>query len=166
MGTRRSWVKGPWPRKLALAARPRGGDWLEDEVVDWRRSGVDAILSLLTPGEERDFGLEQEGPQAKAQATEFTSFPIADRQVPVWRRERPNCWTGSTRSSRRGRTVIHCRQGVGRSGLVAACLPVARRLDSQTVVETVTKARGVTDPETEEQRRWIDRYAATLTSSK
>ena len=82
MGTRLYWVKGPWPRKLALAARPRGGDWLEDEVVDWRRSGVDAILSLLTPGEERDFGLEQEGPQAKAQATEFTSFPIADRQVP------------------------------------------------------------------------------------
>ena len=113
MGTRRSWVKGPWPRKLALAARPRGGDWLEDEVVDWRRSGVDAILSLLTPGEERDFGLEQEGPQAKAQATEFTSFPIADRQVPVWRRERPNCWTGSLDARRKSAWVACIEQRSG-----------------------------------------------------
>jgi hypothetical protein len=45
------WVDGPWPGKLALAARPRGGDWLGDEVVSWKRNGVDAVLSLLTPEE-------------------------------------------------------------------------------------------------------------------
>jgi hypothetical protein len=40
------WVDGPWTGKLALAARPRGGDWLEDEIANWEREEVDAVLSL------------------------------------------------------------------------------------------------------------------------
>lgn len=42
------WVNGPWLGKLAIGPRPRGGDWLEDEVSAWRLAGIDAVLSLLT----------------------------------------------------------------------------------------------------------------------
>ena len=46
-GTELHWVNGPWPGKLALSARPRDGGWLEDEIANWRRSGIDTVLSLL-----------------------------------------------------------------------------------------------------------------------
>src|SRR5436309_9794359 len=36
------WINDPWPGKLALAARPRGGDWLPDEVADWKRAGSES----------------------------------------------------------------------------------------------------------------------------
>jgi protein-tyrosine phosphatase len=61
--------------------------------------------------------------------------------------------------------VIHCRQGVGRTGLVAACLLVARGESPETAVEKLSAARGVSTPETAEQRRWIDHYAAISASA-
>lgn len=57
MSTEPRWVEGPWNGTFAIAARPRGGDWLEDEMKAWRRLGVTTIVSLLTPEEERELGL-------------------------------------------------------------------------------------------------------------
>ena len=54
------WVDGPWSGKLALAARPRGGEWLHDELESWRRAGVHTVFSRLTPEEERDLDLLDE----------------------------------------------------------------------------------------------------------
>ena len=62
--------------------------------------------------------------------------------------------------------VIHCRQGVGRSGLVGACLLVTTGLESQIAIERISDARGVQVPETAEQRRWIEYYATTFANLK
>jgi len=64
--TKLYWIKGPWPGKLALAARPRGGDWLEDEIAAWRDAGINAIVSLLTAEEEQELDLGR-----KAQVSRF-----------------------------------------------------------------------------------------------
>jgi protein-tyrosine phosphatase len=58
--------------------------------------------------------------------------------------------------------TVHCRQVIGRSGLIAASLLVARGTSPAVAVEQVEKARHVTVPETPEQRAWIDTFAATL----
>jgi len=42
------WIDGTWPGRLAIMPRPRGGDWLEDELRDCRRQGVVTLVSLLT----------------------------------------------------------------------------------------------------------------------
>lgn len=76
MGTEFHWITGPWPGKLALAARPRGGDWLKDEIADWHHSGVDTVLSLLSPDEEQTLELEDEGDTVSAQDMDFISLPI------------------------------------------------------------------------------------------
>ena len=52
--------------------------------------------------------------------------------------------------------VVHCRQGIGRSGLVAACLLVRKGISPGAAVEMVSAARGVSVPETTEQTR-LDR---------
>src|SRR5947209_9015251 len=70
------WVNGPWNGKLALAARPRGGDWLEDDVAEWKRAGIGTVLSLLAAEEEKEFDLQREGEQTRKASLEFLSLPI------------------------------------------------------------------------------------------
>jgi hypothetical protein len=55
--------------------------------------------------------------------------------------------------------------GVGCTGLVAACLLISKGAP-ETAVERLSAARGVTVPETAEQRDWIDRYAAIAAGAR
>jgi protein-tyrosine phosphatase len=163
MWTKLYWVEGPWSGKLALAARPRGGDWLEDEIEGWRNAGIDTVLSLLTPEEERDLELKDEAREVKKRGMRFVSFPIQDRKVPVSQPGLVAAMENLDVDLSAGKNlVIHCRQGIGRTGLVAACLLVMKGLSSGAAIGALSAARGNPVPETEEQRRWIDDYAATL----
>lgn len=167
MSTQLYWVDGPWFGKLALGARPRGGDWLEDEMVAWRRAGIDTVLSLLTPEEEQELDLKREAHEAKARGMKFASLPISDRQVPNSESEVSAALDRVDADLAAGKNVVvHCRQGIGRTGLVAACLLVAKGLTPEAAVRTLIAARGVPVPETVEQRDWIDHYAAVLASTK
>ncbi|MGA9863256.1 MAG: dual specificity protein phosphatase family protein [Terriglobales bacterium] len=167
MRTEFYWVDGPWPGKLALAARPRGGDWLEDEIAGWRRAGIDTVLSLLTPEEEQELDLKREEHEATARGMNFASLPIPDRQVPNSESEVSAALDRLDPDLSAGKNVvIHCRQGIGRTGLVAACLLVTKGMTSEAAVKTLSAARGTAVPETGEQRRWIDHYAAVLASAK
>jgi protein-tyrosine phosphatase len=161
------WVDGPWPGKLALASRPRGGDWLDEEMTGWRRAGIDTVLSLLTSEEEQDLDLKREAREAKARGLKFVSLPIPDREVPNSESEVSATLDGLDADLSAGKNVvIHCRQGVGRTGLIAACLLVAKGLTPEAAVKTLGAARGTPVPETAEQRHWIDHYAAVLASAK
>jgi len=167
MWTELHWVDGPWPGKLAMSARPRGGDWLEDELSSWRRAGVNTVVSLLTSDEEQSLDLKKEAGLVKAQAMDFTSFPIPDRQVPSSQAALAGALDKINADLSSGKNVvIHCRQGIGRSGLVAACLLVTKGWDPSAAVEYVSAARSLPIPETAEQRRWIDQFAASLAGAK
>ena len=76
------WLDGAWPGRLAVGPRPRGGDWLKDDVAKWKRAHIDSVLSLLTAEEEADLDLRKEGSEIRSQGMDFTSFPIPDRQIP------------------------------------------------------------------------------------
>ena len=79
MQTEVYWIAGPWPGRLAIVPRPRGGDWLEDEVRSWRDAGLDVVVSLLTPEEITEFELDQEERWCQAHGVQFHSLPILDR---------------------------------------------------------------------------------------
>ncbi len=161
------WLDESWPGKLAVAARPRGGDWLKDDIANWRRANINVVLSLLTPDEERDLDLDDEAREVRTQGMDFTSFPIPDRQVPRSEAKWAEVLDRVARALSTGKNVlIHCRQGLGRSGLVAACLLVKKGMSPGAAVELVSAARGASVPETAEQRDWIDHYAVALTGAK
>jgi protein-tyrosine phosphatase len=155
------WVEGPCLGKLALSARPRGGEWLEDEIASWAGDGVNSVFSLLTVEEERELDLANEAAEAEAHGMTFLSFPIPDRQVPDSESDLAKALEKLDRELANGKSVVlHCRQGIGRTGLVAACLLLTKGMDPDAAIRRLTAARGIPVPETPEQRRWIDCYAA------
>jgi protein-tyrosine phosphatase len=131
-----------------------------DEITGWLRSGVNVIVSLLTCEEERDLDLANEAAEARAHGMTFVSFPIHDRQVPGSESGLSKALEKLDRELAAGKNVVvHCRQGVGRAGLVGACLLLTKGIDPETSIRRLSAARGASVPETPEQRRWIDRYA-------
>src|SRR5260370_41448316 len=54
------WVQDPWTGRLAIMPRPRGGDWLEDEVRDWRAARIGLVVCTLTSGAVAELKLAQE----------------------------------------------------------------------------------------------------------
>lgn len=136
-------------------------------IGSWGQSGVNAIVSLLTPEEETDLDLRNEARTGGERGMQFISFPIADREVPASPTELSALLERLDHDLTAGKNVlIHCRAGIGRGALVAACLLVMKGLSPESAVRNVSTARGVSVPETEEQRNWIDQYAATLAATK
>jgi protein-tyrosine phosphatase len=145
--------------RLAVLPRPRGGDWLEDEVRSLRGSGVDVLVCLLTTEEVAELDLADEAACCAACGIEFISFPFADRGVPA-----PTDALGLVRRLAAlvasGKAVaIHCRQGIGRSGLVAACVLASFGERTESAFERIATARGRPVPDTAEQREWVARFA-------
>jgi protein-tyrosine phosphatase len=155
-------IEGPWPGRLAISARPRGGEWLEEEMSGWRQAGIDVVVSLLVPEEVADLHLEDERAEGEAIGIRFYSFPIVDRSVPTPGTDIHGFLSQIDTKLSQGKNVaIHCRQGVGRAGLIATALLIERGLNPEKAIERVSAARRVTVPETAEQRLWIDAFAAS-----
>jgi hypothetical protein len=167
MMTELHWIEGPWPGKPAVSARPRAGDWLEDELAGWRECGVDEVVSLLTPDEVESLELQDQGVLSRRLGLGYRSFPIVDRSVPSSGTETVRLIEAVDAGLSAGKNVvIHCRQGVGRSSLIAASLLVWRGMQAQEAFERVGRARGVAVPETEEQREWVEKLAAELAAHR
>ena len=150
------WIDGVPSGRLAIMPRPRAGDWLEDEIAGWRDEGVDVVVCLLEPHEVSELGLEREPVLCQHHAIDFIAFPIADRGVPESEQD-GLALAGQLAERLRSGTAaaIHCRAGIGRSSLVAACALGLLGIEPDTAFNAIGMARGVTVPDTEQQRNWV-----------
>jgi protein-tyrosine phosphatase len=153
------WIDLQLAGRLAIMARPRAGDWLDDEISGWRADGIDTVVSLLEQEEVSELGLQRELDLCRARGMEFISFPISDRGVPSSLREAA-ALIGSieTRINEGKAIAIHCRAGIGRSSLIAACALVRLGTEATAAFEAISKARGVIVPDTDEQREWVSAF--------
>jgi hypothetical protein len=150
------WINLPKAGRLAIMARPRAGDWLDDEISGWRAQGIDIVISLLEQEEVIELGLQREAGLCRAQGMEFLSFPIADRGVPESLRDAVALAQALSTKIDEGRAVaVHCRAGIGRSSLIAACALVCCGSDPAAAFQVIGEARGVSVPDTEGQRDWV-----------
>jgi protein-tyrosine phosphatase len=155
------WVERPGTGGLAVMPRPRGGDWLEDEARSLAAEGVNVLVSLLTLDEAAQFGLEAEEAGCHAAGLEFVAYPLADRGVPASFTAICPLVEALAEQRAHGKAVaVHCRAGIGRASLLAACVLVASGDSARGAFERIERARGLSVPDTEEQRRWVESFAA------
>jgi hypothetical protein len=68
--------------KFALMPRPRGGEWLAEEILGWYAEGIRTVVSLLERDEAIELGLRDEEALCNSAGVNFISHPIPDRGVP------------------------------------------------------------------------------------
>lgn len=154
------WVTEIDSARLATMPRPRGGDWLEDEVISLRTMGVDVLVSLLTDEEIVEVSLADEPLHCANNRIEFLRFPIPDHSVPPLN-EKTVAFIHELRERlAAGKNMaIHCRAGLGRSSMIAACVMVLAGVDSKSGFDLIKAARGFAVPDTEEQRELVAKFA-------
>ena len=150
------WVRDIEPLRLAIMPRPRGGEWLEDEVVGWKQSGISTVVSLLHRYEIDDLSISGEEAFCKANGIEYRSFPIQDRGTPVVASDFLALVDQLAVLVQSGHGVaVHCRAGIGRSGLTAACVLVKLGIPASQVFPMLSRARGLAVPDTPSQIEWF-----------
>jgi protein-tyrosine phosphatase len=161
------WINAHLAGGLGVSSRPRGGDWLEDEIAAWRRIGVNVVVSLLTADEATKLELDQEGKVCKSVGITFRSLPIEDRTVPNSIEEVKRLLDDLSADLTSGRNiVIHCRQGIGRSGLIAIGLLLRMRQSLDGAIRSVSAARGLKVPETPEQLEWLRAHQKAISGPR
>jgi protein-tyrosine phosphatase len=156
------WVAGIAPHRLALMPRPRGGDWLRDEVGAWHSAGIKSVMSLLEAPEVRDLDLRAEPTLCAEHGIKFRAFPIPDRGTPSSARELSVVLAELHAELLEGHAVaIHCRAGIGRTGLVAGCLLHLLHVPYQDIFHLLSRSRGLAVPDTTAQADWVERFAGT-----
>ena len=152
---------------MAITPRPRGYDWLVDDIRLLKRAGVDVLVSALTPYETEDMGLLEESQCCQNYGLEFLSFPIEDRSVPASFSEFDGLLNSVTDHLRNGKAVgVHCRAGIGRSSMIVASALILDGLSVDSAFRAIEEARGCSVPDTAEQRQWVERYSSRFGSSE
>lgn len=144
------------PGRLSTMARPRGGDWLADEMAAMREAGTDVLVCMLTTSELRELALTEEAAAAEAAGIRFAGLPTTDRGTPDLQPFRALVADLAEELARGRHVVVHCRMGIGRSSLVAAGCLVAQGMPAGEAWAAISDARGLTVPDTPEQRRWLE----------
>jgi protein-tyrosine phosphatase len=62
--------------------------------------------------------------------------------------------------------AVHCRQGIGRSGLIVGGVLVAAGEEPNAALKAIEESRGLDVPETDEQRQWLTDFASWLISTQ
>jgi len=125
-----------------------------------RQAGVDVIVSTLTGPEAEEPGLVAEAEECVRNGLLFISFPIEDRSLPAHAAEFAKLVDQLVEYSRTRKSVaIHCRAGIGRSSLIAACMLTNMGLSPDAAFRAIEQSRGCSVPDTPAQRHWVERYS-------
>ncbi|WP_030276235.1 protein-tyrosine phosphatase family protein [Streptomyces sp. NRRL B-24484] len=144
----------PGPGRLSTMARPRGHDWLPDEMAALAAAGADVLVCALTADELDELGLTAEPALAAAAGLEYVALPVPDRTVPDPAAVLPALHRLTSRLHRGAHVVTHCRAGIGRASLLAVSLLVLGGTPPDTAWTALEQARGLTVPDTPAQRAW------------
>jgi protein-tyrosine phosphatase len=150
------WVQDGRSPRFAIVPRPRGGDWLRDDLAALKTGGIDILVSFLPGYEAEELGLSEEAQLAAEAGLEFISYPVLDRTVPddlPGFRALVQRLAGEVRAGRR--VGAHCRGCIGRSTVLIAALMMTLGSGAETALAQIEQARGFQVPDTPEQRAWI-----------
>ena len=153
------WIGGDNVPSLAIVLRPRGEDWLEQEMRRLKQSGIHAVVSMLEVEEAASLGLANEAAAADSSGLQFLSFPIPDRELPRDIAAFREFVFGLAERLKAGERIgIHCRASIGRATIASACTLIQLGWSPRAALAAIEKARGVSVPDTAEQAAWIERY--------
>ncbi len=159
------------PGQLGLTLAP--GKKTDEKDVQWERDletdlkrlreeyGVGVLVSLMERDEYSDLQIPELFQKAEEQGMEVLYLPIPDYGVPNASEDddyRPFIEDIANRIEEGETVIVHCRGGLGRSGMVAASVLVALGHSAEEAIKTVRGARkgAIETPDQEDRVRWFE----------
>jgi protein-tyrosine phosphatase len=122
----------------------------------------DVLVSKLQADEAAELGLSAEAELCEAGGIIFRSFPIPDRETPHATASFSQFVEDLRAEVHAGHSVaVHCRASIGRSSLLLAALLTAEGFTAEDAFRRLSIARGLQVPDTQDQVRWVEQFAAT-----
>ena len=154
-------LAGEYPASLSEAAA-------RDKLTRLLDAGIRSFVDLTEPGELSDYSdLLRECAAARGLETRHLRMPVRDADVPTIDQMNSVLAHISAEIEQQRPVYVHCWGGIGRTGTVVGCWLVDREGRSpDDAIETIARLReGTPDghrpaPETREQRRFIEDWAA------
>jgi len=141
---------------LAVSPHPAHSGDAAMMIREFATGEVQQVISLLEQAEAIELGLEKEAALVNEQSMEFLSFPIPDLGLPESVIDFAGLSYKLFHQVESGiNTLIHCRAGIGRSGLLAASILLHGGRSVQQAFAQVSQMRGRQVPETEQQGEWL-----------
>ncbi len=140
-------VDGRLGLTLCPGKKDSGHGWDRDLATDVRAIrnwGATTVLTLIEEHEFRLLAIETLAEEVRRCGMEWLHLPIRDVDIPDERFEQ--AWKVSVpaiheRLDTGQRILIHCRGGLGRTGLVAGLILVERGFDARSAIHRVRAAR-------------------------
>ncbi|MBW2260682.1 MAG: cyclin-dependent kinase inhibitor 3 family protein [Deltaproteobacteria bacterium] len=164
----------PWAGRLGITFAPGKKNesyswfrWERDLDLDLDRMraeyGIEVVVTLVEEDEMEWMGIEELGDEVKRRGMEWLWFPIEDLGVPPGERfvEFLELAGGVIERLEQGRAAaVHCRGGLGRAGMVAACLLALKGIKPEEAIRCVRRARGEGAVEMPEQEEFVEEVAS------
>lgn len=162
------WINHPFigDNKIGTMARPRGDDWLENEIKWLKLKEIDCLISVLESSEIWELKLEKEEELCSLYQIEFINFPIKDVSIPYEEKEFIKLTELLVDKIKKGKKiVVHCRMGIGRSSMLVASVMIKMGCKAINVFDIIKKYRKLNVPDTEEQKKWVLQLESKLTKN-
>ena len=126
------WV---FPDSLLAGEHPAGfGQNVRERIERLAVAGFDAFFDLTEEGEEPEYRT------LLAQGAEYRRFPIGDQGVPLNVDEARALLSAIQDAlARRRRVYLHCRAGIGRTGLVVGCFLAEEGGDGKAALKLLNR---------------------------
>jgi protein-tyrosine phosphatase len=131
-------------------------EWLAEDIAAYHVMGMRKIISLLASDEAQDLGLADEAAFCQARGMAFLQHQIPDRGLATDSKAFAALARETLDELRGGAAIgIHCRAGIGRSGMLACCVLALHGFAADDAIAHVSRTRGVAVPDTDQQAAYI-----------
>ena len=131
---------------------------LKDDIDVLKVAGISSVVCLVTHAELKRYGVANLIEIYRTSGIEVHDFQIIDGKAPVLKDLKKLILILKNDLESRNKILIHCVGGLGRSGLVAACLLKTYGLNSKDAIELVRKQRSRRAIETEVQEKFVSSF--------
>jgi ADP-ribosyl-[dinitrogen reductase] hydrolase len=158
------------PGRLLAGEHPGGlsAEQTQARVARLLASGVNSFLDLTQPGEVEPYDA------ALPISVDYLRKPIRDHGTPSAPEQMSEILDCLRLAQREGRVVyLHCRAGIGRTGMVAGCFLVEQGLSGADALAELNRlwqhsaraSQWPSVPETDEQVEYVKRWSGPVTES-
>lgn len=138
---------------------------LDADVQHYRTIGINVIVSLLAKTEATELGLQAEAITCANHHLQFLQLGIPDFGLPALAPFTTLVRQIATKLTNGESVAVHCRAGIGRSGMLACCTLIELGLSPADAIEQVTTSRGQEVPDNDQQTDFIYRFSKAAASS-